>query len=109
MGEQSAERRSRARREVLTVLAITEATARYAASQLADGIGPAEARQTALFVAGELETAAVALRRLTLARADAAQRRALAVELVDQGLTQRQAAAVVGVSPRRLWDYLEGR
>lgn len=104
--EQSAERKARARRQMLTILQITEATARYAASQVADGIGPAEARQTALFVAGELEVTAVALRRLALARLDPAQCRAMAVELVESGVSVRRAAELVGRSRRTVRGYL---
>ena len=104
--EQSADRRSRARRQVLTVLQITEATARYACSQLADGIGPVEARRTVLFVAGELETAAVALRRLAVDRLDPAQCRVMAVELVESGVSVRRAAELVGRSRRTVRGYL---
>jgi hypothetical protein len=89
------------------MLQISEATCRYAAAQLGNGIGPEEARQTALFVAGELTAVAETLRRL--ARLSPAERRALTVRLVADGMSQRQAAAVVGVSKRRAWDYLRAR
>jgi predicted transcriptional regulator len=89
------------------MLAIAEATCRYAAAQLGNGIGPAEARAAALFTAGELELVAGALRRLT--RLDGPQRRALAVKLHALGIGTRQIAATVGVSERSVRYYLAGR
>ena len=53
------------RREAATILQIGEATCRYGAAQLLNGLGAAEAREAAVFVAGELELTAAALRRLT--------------------------------------------
>jgi DNA-binding NarL/FixJ family response regulator len=83
---------------------ITECTARYGASQLANGTGPAEARQTALFVAGELEAVAACLRRLV--RLDPAERRVLARRLNGLGLTRRQIAARLGITERAVREYL---
>ena len=40
------------------MLRIAACTANYGACQLGNGLGPAEARQMAVFVAGELELAA---------------------------------------------------
>ena len=56
-------RQAARRREAVNMLRIAECTCRYAAGQLGDGIGPGEARATALFVAGELTAVARALRR----------------------------------------------
>ena len=68
------------------MLQIGEATCRYAASQLLNGLGPDEARETAVFVAGELELVAEALRRLT--RLGPAERRVRAVQLRGAGVVE---------------------
>ena len=59
--------------------------------------------------AAELVTVAGALRRLTRPDLDAAQRRALAVRLASDGLSQREIARQVGRSERQVWSYLHGR
>ena len=92
------------RREAVNMLRITEATARYAAVQLSNGIDPGEARATALFVAGELELMAESLRRLT--RLGPAERRVLAVQLAGLGWSKRAIAARLGVSERAVWGYI---
>ena len=78
------------------MLQIAECTRRYAASQLGNGHGPAEARESALFVAAELELAADTLRRLT--RLSVAERRVLAVQLVGLGWSRHRVAVQLGVS-----------
>ena len=109
---QSAERKARARaaerrRRAVGMLQIAECGCRYAASQLANGTGPEEARAVALEIAAELTTVAEALRRLT--RLGPAERRALAKQLDALGLPTRQVAATVGVSDRAVRYYLHGR
>jgi hypothetical protein len=89
------------------VLTITAAIAAYEAEQLANGLGPEQARRAVVDAAAELEAAAAALRRL--ARLTAADRRALAAELGGDGMSQRQIARTLGVSRRRAWDYLHDR
>ena len=90
------------RREAVTMLRITEATARYASVQLSNGIGPAEARETALFVAGELTAVARRLRRLARPSAPAErrrnERREVARRLRGEGLPVRVIAARLGVT-----------
>jgi len=103
----AAAREAARRRQAATMLAIAEATCRYSAVRLGNGIGPEEARQTALFVAGELELVAGALRRLT--RLDGPQRRARAVQLAQLGFPTRQIAAQLGVSDRAVRYYVSGR
>jgi hypothetical protein len=105
-----------ARRQAAEALRLAAAMAGYAARQVADGWSPSEATRAALDAADAMEATAVKLRRLTgrLSPAECralptAARRELAAQLVAEGLTQRQAAARLGVSPRRLWDYLRGR
>ena len=78
------------------MLQIGEATCRYAASQLLNGLGPDEARETAVFVAGELELVAEALRRLT--RLGPAERRERAVQLAGLGWSKPRVAVQFGVS-----------
>jgi DNA-directed RNA polymerase specialized sigma24 family protein len=104
----SAEREA-ARRQVVTELRVAASTASYAAGQVADGLSPSEATRAALDAADAMEATARTLRALLARPRLPAERRALAVQLVAQGLTQRQAAARLGVSPRRVWDYLAGR
>jgi transposase len=95
------------RREAATILQISEATCRYGASQLLNGLGPAEARETAVFVAGELELAAAALRRLT--RLSGPERRARAVQLVGLGWSRHQVAVRLGVSDSAVRGWLRSR
>ena len=89
------------------MLQIGEATCRYGASQLLNGLGPEEARETAVFVAGELELLAEALRRLT--RLGPAERRERAVQLVGLGWSRPRIARHLGVSERVLRNYLRPR
>jgi hypothetical protein len=96
--EQSAARKALARRESVTVLRLAESVAGYAAAQLGDGLGPAEARQAALDAAAELADVAGTLRRLARLDLDRAQRRALAVELAASGMSRRQIGRLIGVA-----------
>ena len=89
------------------MLQIAEATCRYAASVIGNGVSPAEARETAVFTAGELAVVAETLRRLT--RLGPAQRRVLAVQLTGLGMSRREVAARVGVSERSVRYYLRPR
>jgi DNA-directed RNA polymerase specialized sigma24 family protein len=89
------------------MLQITEATCRYAASQLSNGTGPDEARETALFVAGELAMMAETLRKLTRLRPD--ERREMARQLDALGWPKRQVAARLGISERSVWRYTAAR
>lgn len=92
------------RRRAVTMLEIGEATCRYAASQLANGASPAEARRAALFVAGELEIMADALRALT--RLGPGERRRIARSLSALGWSRREIADRLGVSQRTVYGYL---
>jgi hypothetical protein len=108
----SAERKRRAReaarrREAANVLRIGEATCRYGASQIGDGASPAEAREIALFVAGELVAVADALRRLT--RLGPAERKVLAKQLAALGVRPRRIAQQLGTCDRTVRYYLAGR
>ena len=96
------------RRQAVATLRLAEAVARYAADQVGNGLGPQAARQATVEAAGELAELAAVLRRLALARPDldTAGRRALAVQLAADGLSQRQAARVLGVSKKTVWTYL---
>ena len=86
------------------MLRISASTCSYASTQLADGIGPAEAREVALFTAGELVVMAEALRKLT--RPTLAERKALARELTGLGWPARRVADRLGVHERTVWRYL---
>ena len=86
------------------MLRISASTCTYASTQLANGTSPEQARQTALFVAGELVVMAEALRRLT--RPTLAERKALARELTGLGWPARRVADRLGVHERTVWRYL---
>jgi hypothetical protein len=86
------------------MLEVAGATCRYAAGQLGNGLGPEEARQTAVFVAGELELTAAALRRLT--RLSGPERRVLAVQLVGLGWSKHRVAVQLGVSDSAVRGWL---
>ena len=112
MGESSRDRKRRLReaerrRQAVTMLQIAECTCRYAASQLGNGIGPEQARDTAQFAAQELSAVADALRRLT--RPSGPERRVLAVRLSGLGLPTTRIAQQLGVSERCVRYYLAGR
>ena len=107
--EKSARRKALAReasrrRAAVRALQIGECTCRYAASQLANGIGPAEAQDLVLEMAAEL-TAVVAIMRRA-AWLSTAERRALAAELRGLGLPVKQIADRLGVSDRTVRNYL---
>jgi transposase-like protein len=95
------------RREAAAILGVAECTARYGAAQLSNGLGPAEARETALFVAEQLELSAAALRRLT--RLSGAERRARAVQLVGLGWSKHRVAVQLGVSDSAVRGWLRSR
>jgi DNA-directed RNA polymerase specialized sigma24 family protein len=86
------------------MLRVGEAVCGYAASQLADGLGPEEARVAAVEAAGELAALAAQLMRLTRLRP--ADRRVLAVQLVGLGMSRREVADRLGVSDRAVRGYL---
>jgi hypothetical protein len=92
------------RREAVTMLRVAEAMCGYAASQLADGLGPEEARAAAIEAAGELAALAAQLRRLTRLRP--ADRRVLAAQLTALGLSRREVAGRLGVTDRAVRGYL---
>ena len=94
--ELPAARRALARRRSVDMLRLAESVAGYAAAQLANGLGPEQARRAALDAAAELETIGAELRALALARLSPAGRRALAVELVGGGVSRRAAADLLG-------------
>jgi DNA-directed RNA polymerase specialized sigma24 family protein len=100
-------REARRRGEAVELLRFVQAAAGYAAGQLGNGLGPAQAREAALELAAELELAAVSLRRAVRLRP--AERRALARLLAARGVPTRQIAARVGVSDRSVRSYVRGR
>ena len=100
--------REAARRRAVDVLRVAEAVARYGAEAVGNGLGPEEARRAVVEAAAELEMIAGNLRRLarTAPRLDPAGRRALAVDLAADGISQRQIAARLGVTKKVVWDDL---
>lgn len=112
MPESSAERKRLARRaadrrQATNLLQIGECGCRYAASVLANGASPSEARAVATEMAGELTAIAEGLRRLT--RVGPAERRTLAAQMAGLGLTTKQIADRLGVSERCARYYVAGR
>jgi Homeodomain-like domain len=97
-------RQQAARREAVAMCRLAECTARYAARELGNGLGPAEARQTALFVAAELDALAESLRKLT--RMSGPERRRIARSLAALGWSRQRIAVRLGVSPRAVYGYL---
>jgi len=95
------------RRRAVDLLRVTEAMASYSAAQVDNGLPPEEARQAVVDVAGELAAVAVELRRL--ARVSSRDRRLLAREFHDAGVTVAETAARLGVAPRTVAYYLAGR
>ena len=100
-------REAERRRQAVNALAIGECACRYAASQLANGVGPAEARELVLEMAAELTAVAAVLRRA--AWLTVAERRALAVLMAGRGMPTRQIADRLGVSDRSVRNYVRGR
>ena len=99
-------RRAADRRQAVTLLQVTECTARYAASQVANGASPEEARQVLLFAAGELVAVAESLRRAV--RLSGPERRALAVQMARFGTPTKVIADRLGVSGRSVRNYVRG-
>jgi hypothetical protein len=97
-------RRAADRRSAVRLLQITECTARYAASQAANGASPEEVRQTLLFTAGELVAVAEALRRAV--RLSGPERRALALQMARFGTPTKVIADRLGVSGRSVRNYV---
>jgi DNA-directed RNA polymerase specialized sigma24 family protein len=102
-----AAREAQRRREVVTVLAVGQATIVYVTRVLANGATPQEARVAALEAAGELEATAEALRRAV--RLAPAERRQLARQLAELGWPTGRIARQLGVSDRAVRYYLAGR
>jgi DNA-binding CsgD family transcriptional regulator len=91
----------------VTTLRIAECGCRYAASVLADGASPAEARDLVLEMAAEFEMAAEALRRAVRLRPG--ERRPAARMMAGAGVPVKRIAWSLGVSERTVRVYLNGR
>ena len=99
-----AERVTRGR--VVDLLRIAESIAGYAAGQVGNGLGQAEARSAAVDVAADLEVIASRLRELARLDLDAAGRRALALELAAAGWSRQAIAERLGVTAETARRYL---
>lgn len=93
------------RRDAVVALRVAESVAGYGARRLADGLGPAQSRAAVLELAAELGEVAAMLRRL--ARVRAGERREEAAELAGLGLSNREIADRMGISPRTVGGYLQ--
>ncbi len=101
---QSAKGNALARRQAVASLRLAQAVAGYAADQVADGLGPEDARAAVLDASEELARLAVLLWRL--ASPWPVDREALAVELAASGVPRWEIAMRLGVSPRTVRGYL---
>jgi len=93
-----------ARRQAVASLRLAQAVAGYAADQVADGLGPEEARAAVLDASEELARLAVLLWRL--ASPWPVDGEALAVELAASGVPRWEIAMRLGVSARTVRGYL---
>jgi hypothetical protein len=101
--KQARARRAAERREAVALLRLVAQMASYAATEVGNGLTPADARAAVGELAGELATAAVRLRRI--ARPGPAQRRALVGAMSAQGMSGAQVAARVGLSEKTVYRY----
>jgi DNA-directed RNA polymerase specialized sigma24 family protein len=101
--KQARARRAAERREAVTLLRLVADLAGYAAAQVGNGLTPADARAAVRELAGELDAAAVRLRRL--ARPAPAERRTVVRLLSAQGMSGAQVAARVGLSEKSVYRY----
>lgn len=107
-GVVSAEAREAARRrEALNLLRLAAVTVDYTLRELGNGLDPEQARVAAIEAAAELSAVSEELRRLT--RLGPAERRTLARQLTSLGMTQREAAARLGVSERTVRSWAAER
>ena len=103
-----AAREAARRREAVDLLRLAAVTVDYTLRELANGLNPEQARVAAIEAAAELSVVSEELRRLT--RLGPAERRTLALQLTSLGMTQREAAARLGVSERTVrWWVTERR
>jgi len=104
--KQARARRAAERREAVTLLKLVADLASYASAQVGNGLAPADAMIAVREVAGELDAAAVRLRRI--ARPGLAERRTIVRLLFAQGLSGAQIAARVGLSEKSVYRYRAG-
>jgi hypothetical protein len=102
-----AAREAERRREAAALLRLMASACGYSAEQISNGMGPAEARQAVVEMAGEFAVAAQSLRRL--ARLPARQRAALGAFLAGQGMGTQEIATRLGVCAHTAWHYQHGR
>jgi DNA-binding CsgD family transcriptional regulator len=108
--EPEAAARESARREIVNALRVASAITGYSAAQIANGLGPGQARQAAAEAAAELEAVAALLRRLSRpVGLDTAERRRQVELLAGRGLSQSQIAVRIGMSRQAVSAYLAGR
>jgi DNA-binding CsgD family transcriptional regulator len=112
MADDRAERRALGReadrrRQAASELRMAASMAAYAATQVGDGLTPAQARQALVEAAMELEAVAASVRRL--ARLRARERARLARLLAAQGHGTQEIATRLGVSAHTAWHYCHGR
>jgi DNA-directed RNA polymerase specialized sigma24 family protein len=101
--KQARARRAAERREAVALLRLVADLAAYGAAQVGNGLTPADARAAVGELAGELDAAAVRLRRM--ARPGPAERRLIVRLLFGQGLSGAQVAARVGLSEKTCYRY----
>ncbi|MGH3236330.1 MAG: helix-turn-helix domain-containing protein [Streptosporangiaceae bacterium] len=95
------------RREAVDLLRLAAVTVDYTLRELGNGLDPEQARVAAFEAAAELAVVSEELRRLT--RLGPAERRTLAMRLLALGMSQREAAARLGVAERTVRSWVADR
>jgi hypothetical protein len=95
------------RRQAADLARLTAAICEYTSVRVSNGMGPAEARDAIVELAGELSVASASLRRL--ARLPARERAHLARLWAGLGMGTQEIATRLGVSMHSAWNYKNGR
>jgi DNA-directed RNA polymerase specialized sigma24 family protein len=101
--KQARARRAAERREAVVLLRLVADLAAYGATQVGNGLTPADARAAVGELAGELGAAAARLRRI--ARPGPTERRVVVRLLFGQGLSGAEIAARTGLSEKTVYRY----
>jgi hypothetical protein len=100
--KQARARRAAERREAVALLRLVADLAAYGATQVGNGLAPAEARAAIGELAGELAETAARLRRMARPL-EAAERRRMVRLLTGHGLSGAAVAARVGLSEKSVY------
>ena len=96
-------REARRRRQAIAELRVAEATIRYTAARLSNGLSPEQAREAMVDLSSELAVLAEALRHL--ARLAPEERVRLARLWTGLGMSRVEVARRLGCSERTVWRW----